>query len=131
MNERNERRFYIVSLLIVGLLAAIGNIQAINASNDAQRAAEQAERAVAQVKRFTVELRDSSVSGCKRQNEVRKALRTTLKEQIVSAQGTDPHLFPNIPPDEFQRLLAERITSLENQIKAIPNAPCERIYPRK
>lgn len=140
-NRRSADKWWknraVVGWVILVLLAGLGNIQAIKASNDAEAAAQEAQTAAQvaaaitkQLVKFTEALRDANVTGCERQNEVRQALRSRITQDIHDTRHTDPSLFPQIPPDEFAQLLRKRIKRLREQRAGIPDAPCDKIYPK-
>lgn len=61
---------------------------------------------------------------CGGQNEVREIIRDNTQTEIANLKNTDPSLFPNIPPDEFQRLLEERRVQLQAQVDAASPISC-------
>jgi hypothetical protein len=84
-----------------------------------------------QVSNFQENLRDATVGGCERQNEVREALRSQLTSEIRESQAVDSRkIFPNVPPEELQRLIRESNERLREQRARIPDADCQAIYPQ-
>jgi hypothetical protein len=98
---------------------------------------------ITQVAGFAEDLRDSSVAGCKRQNEVRSAERHGLRNDIRESVGEiaenkriPPEFFPGIPPEQFEALIKqgirqarENIAEDRRVIDGIPPADCEDAYP--
>jgi hypothetical protein len=85
---------------------------------------------IAQVNNVQDKLRDSSVAGCERQNQVRQALRSQLTVEIRESQTVDySEIFPDVPPATLNRLIEENIEQMKEQRAGIPDADCEAAYP--
>jgi hypothetical protein len=83
-----------------------------------------------QINTFQDSLRDSAVAGCERQNEVRKAVRDQLTDDIQESQRVDySTLFPSIPRAQLNQLIKESNERTRAQRAAIPDADCEAAYP--
>lgn len=72
----------------------------------------------------------SQVEACERGNDVRAALVEGLKDDIRSTRRTKPSFFPNIPPAEFQALIAAQIQRKEALIKTLAPVDCAKAYPQ-
>jgi hypothetical protein len=74
-------------------------------------------------------LRDSAVSGCERQNEVRQALRQQFTLEIKESRDIPSEFFPAVPQQQLQELIRDGIERLREQRTRIPLVPCEELYP--
>jgi hypothetical protein len=130
-------------LLVAGLLiviSALGWLRVSDVADQAKVAADDANAALEQVERFTENLRDSAVSGCVRQNKVRKQqhvvqniLRAQLRDDIRQSQHLQPSDFPGFSTEEFERLLRRDIRQAREYRRQLAEklhlAPCQRAYP--
>jgi hypothetical protein len=82
-----------------------------------------------QVDDFGDKLRDSAVSGCERQNEVRQALRQQFTLEIKESRDIPSEFFPAVPQQQLQELIRDGIERLREQRTRIPLVPCEELYP--
>lgn len=131
-------------ILVAGLSLMIGGMGWFltkDIASDAKMAANDANAALEQIEEFAADLRDSAVSGCQRQNKVRKqqhviqrALRDMLKDQNEANRRIQPSDFPSIGEQRFERLVhrgIKRNQEARAELKPIlPLAPCEQIYPQ-
>jgi hypothetical protein len=67
---------------------------------------------------------------CEGSNDLRAGLRGMVRDQIDSARSTPPELFPQIPPDEFARLIEERVEELQQIVRVnFRDVDCKKRYP--
>jgi hypothetical protein len=85
--------------------------------------------ALINVENYQQDLRDATVSGCERQNEVRAALRDVLSDDIANLRTIEPRLFPEITTAEFSLLREQRIQDMLESRENIGDADCEAVYP--
>lgn len=87
---------------------------------------------VAQTRDFTNDLRDGLVKSCdKNGNPLREAVRKMLREDIEQSRSPLIHrFFPQIPPDELERLIQAGIKTNEATIREIAPVDCASLYPR-
>jgi hypothetical protein len=80
---------------------------------------------------FSAELRAGLVTNCQRGgNPLRKAVQRMLREQIAQSKHIDlAKFFPQIPPAELQRLIAEQNAKRRALIRSIAPVDCTRLYP--
>jgi uncharacterized protein YpmB len=89
-------------------------------------------------------VRDAAVEGCERQNDVRKAQRHALHNDIAEAlagieedKNIPQEFFPDIPPDEFERLIEQGAREARENIREdrkvieeeLQHVDCESKYP--
>lgn len=81
---------------------------------------------------ISTDIRDASVDGCERQNEVRRQIRIGYDEDIHDARHPDPQILKefHIAPKNLQELIDKQIHQLKHRKRDIPNAPCDDLYPQ-
>ena len=71
------------------------------------------------------DLRSSLQQACE---DTRGPLTNYFTNQIEAVRQTDPELFPDIPPVEFERLIQARVDGLKHVRNAFDAADCENLY---
>lgn len=62
-------------------------------------------------------IENSRYEGCQGGNLLRKGLREDAHRDIVETEHANPEFFPDIPPDEFKRLVRKSIHHSEHLIR--------------
>jgi hypothetical protein len=62
-------------------------------------------------------IENARYDGCQGGNLLRAGLRATEESNIKTTEATDPALFPNIPPAEFERLVDESVDRARYNIR--------------
>lgn len=80
---------------------------------------------------FSEELRDGLVENCERNgNPLRRAVTKMLRDDIEQSHSADlARFFPQIPPDELERLIARENRAKRETIGEIWPVDCEALYP--
>lgn len=78
-----------------------------------------------------VQLREGLVRSCQRNgNPLRKAVQRQIRERIQQREHLDfTRFFPNVPPGELNRLLAQENRADRVSLKQIAPIDCKRLYP--
>lgn len=61
---------------------------------------------------------------CQAANDARSALRSFIRDQLVTVRATDPELFPDIPPRKFEQLIDERVDGYRASISELAPRDC-------
>lgn len=61
-------------------------------------------------------IENARYDGCRGGNLLRQGLREAERQNIATTEATDPSLFPEIPPDVFERLKRESVERSEEHI---------------
>lgn len=132
-------------VLIAGLsmlIGAVGWNRTDTTASQAKIAAINATEALDRVEGFAIDLRDSAVRGCQRQNEVRKQqhvvqdiLRDVLQDDIKEQRHPDPAILEllGLTPEEIEGVSDKKIKKLQEHRQELNHklklAPCDVAYP--
>lgn len=82
-----------------------------------------------QTRAYQGSLRDASVDGCQRQNDVRAALRLSVRQQMQQTRSIRADQFPGFSPQDFHQLVRSQLAQDRSLLATIPNVNCELAYP--